>query len=87
VRRNATSARLQFESMKNSLPSSFALSRWIPTSTSSWIQDGVQTASQAAGNKPGTIAKKIPVVNGALNSADAHISALRESLGNAAANF
>jgi hypothetical protein len=87
VRSNATTARLQLEGMKNSLPSSFALGSWMPSSTSSWIQNGAQLASQAAGSKPGTFAKKIPVVNGAVNSANEHIAALRQSLNNAAANF
>ena len=87
VRSNATTARLQFEGMKNSLPSSAALGSWMPSSTSSWIQSGAQAASQAAGSKPGTFAKKIPVVNGAVNSANEHIAALRQSLNNAAANF
>jgi hypothetical protein len=87
VRSNATSARLQLDGMENSLPSSYSLSSWMPSNTSSWIQTGAQAASQAAGSKPGTFAKKIPVVNGAVNSANEHIAALRQSLNNAAANF
>jgi hypothetical protein len=39
------------------------------------------------GNKPGELARKVPVVNRALSSTDAHIAALRDSINNAAANF
>jgi hypothetical protein len=76
VRSNATTARLQFEGMKNTLPSSFALSQWMPGSASNLIQ----SSAQKAGSNVGTAAKKIPVVNGAMHSANEHIASLRQSL-------
>jgi hypothetical protein len=87
VRRNATTAQLQMESMKNSIPRSVAVSDLIPQNSSNWIQGGAQAASQAVGNKPGEFAKKIPIVNRALGSTDAHIASLRQAINNEAANF
>jgi hypothetical protein len=75
------------ESMKNSIPRSVAVSDLIPQNSSNWIQGGAQAASQAVGNKPGEFAKKIPIVNRALGSTDAHIASLRQAINNEAANF
>jgi len=83
VRRNAATAELQIESMKNSVPRNFAFAATLPANASNWLQN----PAQAAGNRPGDLAKKIPVVNRALSSTDAHIASLRDSIKNAAANF
>ena len=80
LRSNATTARLQFEGMKNSIPTSFAFSQWVPGSAGNLIQSSAQKASMAVGGNAGTAAKKIPVVNSALNSADQHIASLKQSL-------
>jgi hypothetical protein len=87
VNGNATTAKLQIEGMKNSLPRSAAFSAWVPRSTPNWIQNGAQQAAAMAGNKPGALAGKIPVVNGALNATSEHIASLRQSLSGAASGF
>jgi len=87
VRRNVTSAELELDSVKISVPRSVALSDWLPRNAPNWIQGTAQSATQAVGNKPGELARKVPVVNRVLNSTNAHIAALRDSVNNAAANF
>jgi hypothetical protein len=87
VRRNVTTAELQLGGMKNSIPTSFAFNDWLPSNAPNWIQGGAQAATRAMGNKPGQMARKVPVVSRALSSTDAHFAALRQSINNTAANF
>lgn len=68
VRSNATSARLQlegigmqFDAMKNSLAPS-SLRNWLPDGPN-WIQNSVQSASQASSDKTRNLAQKMPVVS------------------------
>jgi hypothetical protein len=86
-RRNATTAELQLESMTNSIPRNVASGDWFPRNSSNWIQGGAQAAAQAVGNRPGTLARKVPVVNRALNSADQHFEALQQTLSGAGSSF
>ncbi len=85
LQRNGTKARLQFESMASSLPSS--LGNWLPRNGSNWLQSTAQKASQVAGNNPGTLAKKIPVVHGALDATKERIAAVGQSINGAAPGF
>jgi hypothetical protein len=87
ARSNANNARLQIEGMKNSLPHAFAFSDWFPKNALGWAKNPAQKAQQIAGGDPTNISKKIPVVNGAVRSADEHITALKQSLNNAALGF
>jgi hypothetical protein len=87
LRDKATIAGLQLEGMKNSLPRTFALSDWLSASASGWMKNPVQKATRFTGNEPNNIAGKIPVVNGAVRSADDHFNSLRQSLNSAASSF
>ena len=82
IDRNVTTARLQLAGMANSIPSSFA--DWLPTSTLNWMHGGAQVAAQNAGAKAGEMARKVPVVNSAINSTTSHFASVRNSLSNAA---
>jgi hypothetical protein len=87
LREKATTAGLQLEGMKNSLPRTFAFSDWFSSGASGWIKNPVQKATHMTGNEPNNLAAKIPVVNGAVRSADDHFTSLRQSLNSAASNF
>jgi hypothetical protein len=80
--RNVTTARLQIAGMANSIPTSVA--DLLPTSALNWAHGGAQVAAQNASAKAGEMARKVPVVNTALNSASNHFAAVRGSLGSAA---
>jgi hypothetical protein len=85
LQRNGTKARLQFDSMANSLPSS--LGDWLPRNGSNWLQTTAQKASQVAGNNPDALAKKIPIVHGALDATKARITAVGQSISGGASGF
>jgi hypothetical protein len=87
ARNNANDARLQIEGMKNSLPHAFAFTDWFPKGGFGWMKNPAQKAQQMAGGDPANLAKKIPIVNGAVQSADDHIAVLKQSLNNAASAF
>jgi hypothetical protein len=83
--RNGTRAHTELAIMAQSLPSTFG--NWLPKNSSNWLQSTAQAASQAAGNKPGAVARKIPVVNSALNATKERIAAVGQSLNGAASGF
>jgi hypothetical protein len=82
VDRNVTTARLQIAGMANSIPTSVA--DLLPTSALSWAHGGVGAAAQNAGAKAGEMARKVPMVNSALNSTSNRFAAVRGSLSSAA---
>jgi hypothetical protein len=49
IRGNATTARLQFEGMENSVPSLAVVAAWLPGSTSNLARNGAKNAARAAG--------------------------------------
>jgi hypothetical protein len=49
-----------------------------------WAHGGAQVAAQNAGAKAGELARKVPVVNSALNSTSNRFAAVRSSLSSAA---
>jgi hypothetical protein len=85
LHRNGTRARLELESMAASLPST--LGDLLPKNGSNWLQSTAQKASQVVGNNPGATAKKIPVVNGALNATKERIAAVSQSINGGASGF
>jgi hypothetical protein len=82
VDRNVTTARLQIAGMANSIPTSVA--DLLPTNALNWAHGGAQVAAQNAGAKAGELARKVPVVNSALNSTSNRFAAVRSSLSSAA---
>ena len=82
IDRNVTTARLQIAGMANSIPTSVA--DLMPTSALNWTHGGAQVVAQNAGAKASEIARKVPVVNSALNSTSSHLAAMRSSLSSAA---
>jgi hypothetical protein len=68
VHSNATTARLQFEGMTNSLPSLFAVNDWLPRSAPYWSQEGVEGAIQASSSQAMTLSNKFPVVKAVKSS-------------------
>jgi hypothetical protein len=87
LRKNATTARLQFEGMKNSVTAHLRLSGWFGPSGPNWIQSGAQTASQAGGNKARTLARKVPVVNSAMDATRERVNAVTQSVTNSSLGF
>ncbi len=79
--KNVTTARLQLAGMANSIPSNFA--NLLPSSALSWTQGGAQVVAQNAGAKASEVARKVPVVNSALNSTSDRFAAVRNSLSGA----
>ena len=82
IDRNVTTARLQIAGMANSIPTSVA--DLLPTNALNWAHGGAQVAAQNAGAKAGELARKVPVVNSALNSTSNRFAAVRSSLSSAA---
>jgi hypothetical protein len=82
IDRNVTTARLQIAGIANSIPTSVA--DLLPTSALNWAHGGAQVAAQNAGTKASEMARKIPVVNSALNSTSSNFAAVRSSLSSAA---
>jgi hypothetical protein len=82
IDRNVITARLQLAGMANSIPTQFA--DLLPASALNWAHGGAQVVAQNAGVKAGEIARKVPVVNSAINSTTSHLAAVRSSLSNAA---
>jgi hypothetical protein len=70
VRRNAISARLQFEGMRNAVSAHLSIDAWRPTSAPTWIQKGVQGASQATRTQTLAVAQSMPVVNAVKSNLD-----------------
>jgi len=60
VRGNATTARLQLESMKGTL-ASISVRDWLPRGPN-WVQDGFQQAYQFSHSKTNVAAGKMPIV-------------------------
>lgn len=85
LRVNGLRARAEIATMASDLPSS--LSSLLPKNSSNWIQSTAQAASQAAGNNSSAAAKKIPVVNTALDATKQRIAAVGQSLSGAASGF
>jgi hypothetical protein len=82
---NALRARAELATMSTSLPSTFG--DWLPKSSSNWLQSTADKASQVAGNNSSAAAKKIPVVNTALNATKERIASVGQSLNGAASGF
>ena len=85
LRLNGDRARSELRSMASSLPSSFG--DWLPRNGTNWIQSTAQKAAQAAGNNPEAAAKKIPVVNTALDATKQRIAAVGQSINGAASGL
>lgn len=85
--RNATTARLQLEGMKNSVSGNLSWNAWFGRGSQNLLQHGADVAAQAAGNKPHVLARKVPVVNGALDAASQRINSVSQSLSNTARGF
>ncbi len=81
---NVVKARLQFVGMVNNIPARFTLSYWLPKGAPNWMKGGAQQAVQKAGDKANDLAKKVPVVDQAINSTTSRDRAARDSLSNAA---
>lgn len=85
--RNATTARLQFEGMKNSVTSRLAVSAWFGRSSPNWIQSGAQVATQAGGNKARALARKVPVVTTAMDATRDRVNSAAQSVTNTSLGF
>lgn len=80
LRRNATTARLQWESMVNTVPAQLAGTEWLPRDQPYWIQG----AAQEAGSEADALARKIPVVSQTLGPIGDRIAYLCQSVTGAA---
>ena len=86
LRRNGTTARLQFEGMKNSITARLSLSAWTGHSSPNWIQSGAQLA-QAGGGQAHSLARKVPVVTSAMDATRERVSAVTQSVTNSNLGF
>ena len=86
LRTNATTARLQFEGMKNSVTARLSLSAWTGHSSPNWIQNGAQMA-QAGGSRAHSLARKVPVVTSAMDATRERVSAVTKSVTNSNLGF
>jgi hypothetical protein len=62
VSSNATTARLQFDGMANTIESHFSLDAWLPGSARYWTHGGVKVAAKATSSDAIAIAGKMPGV-------------------------
>ena len=87
LRRNATTARLEFEGMKNAVSSHLNLSSWLGGSGRDLVQNGTQIASKVDGNKARTLARKVPLVNSAMDATRDRVNAVSQSVTNSSLGF
>jgi hypothetical protein len=59
---NATTARLQFEGMKNTVATHLALDAWVPGDAPNSVRAGHQVAAEATGIQAIAVATRIPTV-------------------------
>jgi len=59
---NATTARLQFEGMKNTVATHLTLDAWVPGDAPNSVRAGVEVAAEATGIQAIAVATRIPAV-------------------------
>jgi len=84
--RNATTARLQFEGMKNSITAHLGSGAWLGGGASGWVKGGAQAARQATSKAP-TFARKVPVVTGEMDVTRDRVNAVAQSVTNSSLGF
>jgi len=85
-RSNATTARLQFEGMKNAVTSHMSLAAWTGHKAPNWIQSPAQMA-QAGGSEAHALAQKVPVVTSAMDATRNRVNAVTRSVTNSNLGF
>lgn len=83
AKRNVIAGRLQLQYMANTIHSNLSVGAWN-LSAPSWFKGGPQVAAQNAGAKANELARKVPLVNGAIDATRRRFAAVRDSLSNAA---
>jgi hypothetical protein len=86
LRRNATTARLQLEGMRNSITGHLGSGAWLAGGVSGWVKGGELAARQASSNAP-TFAHKVPVVTGAVDATRNRVNAVAQSVTNSSLGF
>ena len=79
IGKNATTARLQFEGMANSVSGRMSLAAWLPQGATFWWSGNTQTAIQNANSQAANAAGKIPAVRAVRANID-HLSSLHPAL-------